>query len=372
MGGKWVAMPLKITSKLLDYGLWFSCRLLIVTPRVVIWMWKSLSRLSLDLSVMASKSYDKLITVYDRLPYDGGFDDIVLVSVDEHDGNVVGLPVDLLTEIQSKQLMIIGATGSGKSTLAQWLSYQVGGQVIVYECEGSPDSWRGLQVVGQAEDFDSINQSMAADLKDLTHQIEIRAERGDSALAGSDRVLIAEEFPELVQKCSNASEWLERHARRGRKARRFLILLSQYDQVAAWGLEGKSGIAANFLKLRLGKLAVKHAGKLKDDQLVEWVKSDSTHALLDDDPVTIPSYRELTQVTRQLPISTREIAETPGRTELNRISESSEDSQILGKALAELAQTKSPTYVIKNVLGYTGSRYQAGKAEFQKLIGGKE
>ncbi|NEP70343.1 hypothetical protein, partial [Moorena sp. SIO3A5] len=78
MGGKWVAMPLKITSKLLDYGLWFGCRLVIVTPRVAIWMWKSLSRLSLDLSVMASKSYDKLITVYDKLPYDGGFDDIGL------------------------------------------------------------------------------------------------------------------------------------------------------------------------------------------------------------------------------------------------------------------------------------------------------
>lgn len=372
MGDKWVVMPIKITTKLLDYGLWFGCRLLIVTPRAVIWAWKSLSRLSLTLADMTGRSYDKLIVVYDRLPYDGGFDDHGVQTVALHDGDDVLSPVDLLTEIESKQLMIIGATGSGKSTLAQWLAYQIGGRVVVYECEGSPDSWRGLQVIGQAEDFDAINDSMAADLKDLTRQIEIRAERGDSALAGSDRILIAEEFPELSQKCSHATEWLERHARRGRKARRFLILLSQYDQVAAWGLEGKSGIAQNFSKLRLGKLAVKHATKLKDQQLVDWLKTDSTHALLDDDPVLIPSYRELTQVTRQLPVPVREIPETAAGTGLNRISESSEDSDLLGKVLAELAESKSPTYVIKNVLGFTGSRYQDGKKYFQELIGEKE
>ncbi|NES80870.1 MAG: hypothetical protein F6K10_05405 [Moorea sp. SIO2B7] len=372
MGDKWVSLPLRITSKILDYSIWFGGRLLIVTPQFLIWTWKSVSRLSLTLAEMCERSYGKLITVYDHLPYDGGFADDILDVVVKNTDDAIVVISDFLSEIQGKQVMIIGSTGSGKSTIAQWLAYQVGGRVTVYECEGSPTSWRGLEVVGQAEDFDSINESMGSDLKDLTQQIQLRAERGDAALANTDRVLIAEEFPELVQKCPNAGEWIERFARRGRKARRFLILLSQYDQVAAWGIEGKGGIAANFSKLRLGKLAVTHARKLKNTQLVEWLKRDSTHALLDDEPIQLPTYRELTAVTRGLPVPAVEISETAARTERNRIFDDFENSEkLLGKALSELAAATSQTHVIKNVLGFQGSRYKAGKEHFQKLIGGE-
>jgi hypothetical protein len=163
--------------------------------------------------------------------------------------------------------MIIGEMGPGKSTLAQYLAYTVGGVVRVYECEGTPTDWQGLEVIGKGEDWGAIEHGMAEDLEDLSDQLKIRTERGDAALVGTERVIIAEEYPELVAKVPSSGEWLERHARRGRKAQRFTILLSQYDRVAAWGLEGKSDLADAFFRIRLGKKAQAHAKSLKNQIL---------------------------------------------------------------------------------------------------------
>lgn len=108
-------------------------------------------------------------------------------------------------------------------------------------------------MIGKGEDWTAIERGMMEDLEDLSNQMKLRTERGDNALEGTERVIIVEEYPELVSKVPSSGEWLERHARRGRKARRFTVLLSQYDRVAAWGLEGKSDLADAFYRIRLGK-----------------------------------------------------------------------------------------------------------------------
>ena len=99
-----------------------------------------------------------------------------------------------------------------------------------------------------------------------------------------------------MTKVESSAEWLERHARRGRKARRFTILLSQYDRVAAWGLEGKSDLGDAFYRWRLGKKAVAFAKSLKNDNLVNWLKIDRFHCLLDDPPCKLPLHREMQRV----------------------------------------------------------------------------
>ena len=142
------------------------------------------------------------------------------------------LITNIVDAIASKQIRIVAPSGAGKSTLAQYLAYMVGGGVKVYEPEGTPDDWLGLEVVGKGENWDAINDAMGEDLIDLSTQLKTRTEKGDAALAGTDRVYIGEEYPEIRTLCDNADEWLERHARRGRKGRRFLILISQFDKVS--------------------------------------------------------------------------------------------------------------------------------------------
>ncbi len=322
----------------------------------------------------------RVIRLYDQLPYAGTYHTNVietsLLSVDMPNEIIT----DIISAIEGKQLMIIGEMGTGKSTLAQYLAYTVGGKVKVYECEGTPDDWVGLEVIGKGENWSAIEQGMLDDLDELSNQMKIRNERGDNALVGTEKVIICEEYPELVSKVECSSEWLERHARRGRKARRFTILLSQYDRVSAWGLEGKSDLADAFYRLRLGKKAVSHAKSLKDDALISWLLSDRSHCLLDDAPCKLPSYREMKAVTvrLQLPAVTQNHQETTiaqndllprGKLSVTVNSSKSDlDTSVLKRAILGLLEAgMSDSRVIKEVMGYEGGNYQKGKLLLEEL-----
>lgn len=269
--------------------------------------------------------------------------------------------------------MIIGGTGAGKSTVAQYLAYTVGGRVKVLECEGTPDDWIGLEVIGRGEDWQAIDNAMQSELAEMSRRVKLREQQGDKALAGLDEVTIVEEYPEVRTKCDTADEWFERHGRRGRKLRRWIICLSQYDKVAAWGLEGKSDLGDCFYRLRLGKTAVNYAKSLKNDELVNWLKSDRSHCLLDDTPCKLPSYREMKAVTTrlQLPPGNQplETAETTTQQGLQPpTSPESELSETLRRAvLACIKSGMSDTKIIKEILGYSGSQYQQGKAILEAM-----
>ena len=214
-----------------------------------------------------------LLRVYDQLPYMGTHSQNIIeasaVDVTDQPEEII---TDIVAAIEGKQVMVIGEMGTGKSTLAQYLAYTVGGTVKVYECEGTPDDWQGLEVIGKGENWSAIEAGMRDDLDDLSNQMKLREQYGDKHLDGTEKVIICEEYPEMPSKVSISEEWLTRHARRGRKARRFTILLSQYDRVAAWCLEGKSDLADAFWRILLGKKAIAHAKSLKKDELVSWLK----------------------------------------------------------------------------------------------------
>ncbi len=292
----WIEVPLSITDKIGEWAVWALTRTVVVSPLLV----ASTVELAADsiakLARLFKRSYTKILIVYDALPY-GGMAESKVIEIDSKLINQSLQPItDLLGNIEAKELMILGEKGTGKSTIAQFLAYSLGGTIKVYEPEGTPTDWSGLECVGKGEDWDAINESMARDLEHISAQLLIRRERGDAALAGSDRVLIAEEFPDIASKCDNSEEWLDRHSRRGRKACVRLILLSQYDRASAWGLEGKLDLLECFYRLRLGKKALAHAKKIKRDDLIDWLKGSRSHALLDDDPVILPEYREMIRV----------------------------------------------------------------------------
>ncbi|WP_017652550.1 hypothetical protein [Fortiea contorta] len=276
--------------------------------------------------------------------------------------------------------MIIGEMGTGKSTLAQYLAYTVGGRVRVYECEGTPQDWQGLEVIGKGENWTAIELGMSADLEDLSNQLKIRNEKGDAALSGTERVIIAEEYPELVSKVPSSGEWLERHARRGRKAKRFTVLLSQYDRVAAWGLEGKSDLADAFFRIRLGKKAQAHAKSLKNNQLIEWLKLDKSHALLNDQPLKLPPYREMKASTQRSgstifqpycdnAIAPQKVAEKDLKTAYSQDSSDSfsEENRLVWRMIQRFGAGKSDSSIVTEVMGFTGQRYGDGKDLLERL-----
>lgn len=214
---------------------------------------------------------------------------------------------------------------------------------------------------------------MAEDLFELQRRIELRGEQGDRALALLDSVLIAEEFPLLKDEVAIASDWLIKHARRGRKPKRFVIALSQDDNVVTLGIEGQGGVRKCFRMVRLGKFAVTHAKSLKDTALVEWLKAGKYRCLVDDTPCQLPdlsSYRMVTQRLPRQPSSQPSLtAETPIPSGFQPVETPDEGlpEPVKRAVKAAIALGVAESRVIKEILGYEGSRYQQGKALLMQL-----
>lgn len=323
---------------------------------------------------------------YETLPVMGVSSSIINVSSRVTDVETSVLPLDLLSEIANHHLMILGITGSGKSILAQYLAYSIGGKLKVYEPEGTPDTWQGLDIYGVGENYQEINDQMDADLKDLTERIQKRTHLGDAGLAGAETTVICEEYPELAIQCKSAQLWLERHARRGRKTRRWVIALSQTDNLTVWKLEGNLEVLKGFKRLRLGKLAIQYAQKSKILGLREWLLASKQHALLDDDPVLIPPYQEMQRVCRfsahgSLPVHALvslepvsgfpKTSETLGNGNFEPFSALQETVPAAGDYQQKLIQTMldnwtgSDSDLIKAVWG--ARNYQVGKDTLKRL-----
>jgi energy-coupling factor transporter ATP-binding protein EcfA2 len=376
----WVEMHLPNAQTLGRYCAWGVGRVVFSLGLFSLYGVTAALKLGITICQATENAVKHLLKVYDGLPYAG----VPMSQVIQASATVVEEPLeiitDIITAIEGKQVMIIGEMGTGKSTLAQYLAYTIGGAVKVYECEGTPTDWSGLEVIGRGENWVAIDRGMLEDLEDLSNQMKTRNERGDAALVGTERVIIVEEYPELVSKVGSSGEWLERHARRGRKARRFTVLLSQYDRVAAWGLEGKSDLADAFFRIRLGKKAQAHAKSLKNEQLITWLKSDQSHCLLDDQPLKLPPYREMKAATVRggstivQPSYDNAIKpEKPIQNDLKPAAGAdleencSENDRVLWRLIGRVGEGKSDSAIVTEVLGFTGKRYGEGAALLERL-----
>lgn len=369
----WIRLELPNWKHVGKFVLWSSGRVLLSAWLFSLYGTSVLCKMLIHVTELTKQATLRIVKVYDQLPYMGvavqNIIDVPAVAVTEPQEIIT----DIITAIAEKQLMIIGNSGAGKSTVAQYLAYTVGGKVRVLECEGTPDDWIGLEVIGRGEDWGAINAAMQGESEELSRRIRIRNEQGDKALIGTDEVTIVEEYPEVTQKCDSAAEWFERHGRRGRKAKRFIICLSQYDRVSAWGLEGKSDLGDCFYRLRLSKTAIAHAKSLKDEGLLTWLQADRSHCLLDDYPCKLPPYREMKAVTTRLQIAPGNSHPVTAETTVEQgfqpiiTAENAPTEVTIRAAKACLGAGFSDSRVIKEILGYQGRQYQRGKEILEKI-----
>jgi energy-coupling factor transporter ATP-binding protein EcfA2 len=269
---------------------WGMGKTLLSIGHVHIKLWQGISKLSLWCANATERYWTKLELVYDALPWAGISQQVLTVEAEPiATEDPEGLVRDLFSAIQGKHVMLVGDTGSGKSTLAQYLAYQVGGSIKVYDADASPEEWSGLEVIGRGGRFEEIGASMINDLDDLEARLRLRGEKGDRALAGMDEVVIAEEFPLLADELGDtAILWLKKHARRGRKPKRFIVALSQDDSVKALRIEGEGAVRKNFRYIRLGKLALEHGKKVLSTSDLAWLKSRDRPCMVDDVPGLLP------------------------------------------------------------------------------------
>jgi energy-coupling factor transporter ATP-binding protein EcfA2 len=333
-------------------------------------LWWGVSKLSLWCATTTERYWAKLEMVYDALPWGGVSQQILTIESEPlSDSEPEGLIRDILTVIQGKHCLLIGDTGSGKSTLAQWLAYQVGGSIKVYDADAAPEEWVGLDVIGRGGEFELIGAAMIADVDDLEARLRLRGEKGDRALAGMDEVVIAEEFPLLADELGDtAVTWLKKHARRGRKPKRFIVALSQDDSVKALRIEGEGAVRKNFRYIRLGKLALEHGKKVLSNQDCAWLKVQDRPCMVDDCPALLPDVKSyLSFVPRLQAASANDLVKHPQTTLESEASliksedlggENSEEWR-LWQRFQESGLSRSD-FIKQELIGRCGS-YQAGK-----------
>lgn len=313
--------------------------------------------------------------------------------------------------------IIAGPTGAGKSELVKWLvsRFFKDSRVRVYDCDCPPWDWQGLDVIGRGGDFISISGAMLEDLKLLDKRCKLQ-NQGDRSWG--EEVRICEEFPavsaelsELIEgkKSSVAAHWLKRIARRGRKYKIKLILVTQETSVAAMGIEGEGGVRKAFTIFYLGAAALEQAEKLRSKDkalavsLLAYLQRCARPCLVDHkgrfyvvDIPEIPQLPASFQATSsQLPAQAPTILEPPAaestsdlRKSLEAIYQTSstleppaaevtsdQDDFALYQAITALMEVgndgtpgKSKTWIVENVLGYRGRRFKAGLKRLDELL----
>ncbi len=255
---------------------------------------------------------------------------LLSISVDISNWTPPNLVTDIGKLLQSKHARILGDTGSGKSILAKYLARTINGEVKVYDVEATKKDWRGFEVVGKGENWQAITNAMKDDLSLISERVGIATsddnDDGWDALTSGTTIRIVEEYPDVKDEVNKlakgitnpadglADEWCSRGARRGRKPGLFLILISQFDAVSAWGFEGKSALVKCFRAIRLGEFAIAHAKSLKDKQLEAWLKQDLTsRCMVDDQPCQLPTREMMLAIGSgvSLPPSTPQSAALP-------------------------------------------------------------
>ena len=270
---------LKIPSvkQLRRFLIWLLGRAVLSLILFVIRVFKFLAVTAVNFCVSLESFIEKSLNFYDQL-----------LSIGSTKGQNLQIISDLSIYAEDKPVVIIGEMGSGKSTLVKYWAYLLSAyHVRIYDLESIDNEWNGFDIYSS---IPQITTRMQRDLDSLDTRIKSRNNI-------ESEVVVIDEFPEIIKRVSLSFDWIDSHSRRSRKAKRNLILISQYDKVSAWGLRDKGELIDSFLKIRLGKKANAYSRKLNNPELTSWLESSKNYCLVDDYPCRIPAFEEMRAIT---------------------------------------------------------------------------
>ena len=150
------------------------------------------------------------------------------------------LNLDSLTD--TALLLIYGCPSGGKSTLAKRIATHregKGHQVTVADPHGSRMEWGSWPMLGAGRDYDRLNEYLSEYDSGITEDY-IAYSNGERNF--TPQTLIADEFTQWADRCSNSPAFIKAACSDIRKIQRCVILISHADTMA--GLGNAAGMRA--------------------------------------------------------------------------------------------------------------------------------
>jgi hypothetical protein len=182
-------------------------------------------------------------------------------------------------------IMVEGATGSGKTALTEFILDLLPGERLVITPKRRVSQWQGLTVVGTPLKFPVIQEALEL----LLDKMQKRYEQIDQGVEDFSFLnFVVDEYPLVAANCDGLSETMMMLVRAAREASMRMLLIAQGSEGKALDIEGQTSVRECFCRVRLGKLALDHAKKLKDPNLLQWLSRQDRPCMVDDRPAIVP------------------------------------------------------------------------------------
>jgi hypothetical protein len=295
-------------------------------------------------------------------------------------------------------VLIWGPQGSGKTCFAAWLlreRIKAGHTAEVWDVHREYGQWQGLPVFGDGMDYEAVDRRM------LVFENRVKAdykERASNPKYNPKRhTIVCEEFTNFARRCEHSAPFFEASLSDLRKVKKGVIFVS-HDRslIALGGSKGFSKARNNgLLELQLeakidpatgdpmpalkGKL--KYPGKVAIDiEIATWMKgemdfsgvvgSTSQTTSTSPPPTSTSTSPEVTsEEVRKLEALYYRDGSDPTSPSPEATSPPSVGNQELYNACKLMLELgKSKTWVVENVLGCKGRKFEEGKVLLEALL----
>lgn len=142
-------------------------------------------------------------------------------------------------------LIVMGQSDAGKTTVLQVFVESLvadGIPVVVCDPDAAAGDWPGTEIHGGGDDFDAINDTLAAIQAETRSR---RQQRAEGQRTFDPLWVVLDEYADIKSECTLATTVVENLLRRARKLNIHLVIGVQDTQVKTMGFERKSELLNN-------------------------------------------------------------------------------------------------------------------------------
>lgn len=269
-------------------------------------------------------------------------------------------------------IRVIGKSGSGKTYTAEQVLKLLGGDQWVITCKKKPHNWVGFKVYGVPFKWDSVREGIDETLKRMWYNYSL-IDSGQSPIRTNVAI---DEWRSIKNNVPESGEQIKELISVARDSEVRLVCLATGEQVRTWGLEGESDLGDCFTTIKLKSFATDHAKKLKlSREKLEWLYAQERPCMVDDELADLNQLKEVVAKTNANNLQPKLQSSEPYQTAMptvlqpvhsNQNEVHSEYKNVVYRLYK--TQTMSESDIVKQVLGYTGTKYGEGKVLLNSII----